>query len=78
MQYDIETARMVGKYLIDSDMISELSRVPKDVSSSSLKYIRESNYTIDEFICNNCKTPLSDKMDSKYCPYCGSSDILRS
>ncbi len=68
---------MVGKYLIDNNMISELSRVPKDVSSSSLRLIKES-INIDEFICNNCKTPLSDKMDSKYCPYCGSSDILRS
>lgn len=78
MQYDIETARMVGKYLIDNNMISELSRVPRDVSSSSLKYIKKSNNTIDEFICNNCKTPLSDRMDSKYCPYCGSSDLSRS
>jgi len=76
MQYDIETARMVGKYLIDSKMISELSRVPKDITSSSLKPLIKSN--IGGFICNNCKTSLSDEVDSKYCPYCGSSDLSRS
>ena len=58
-------------------MINELSRVPKEITSSSLKFSIETP-NIYKIICKNCKTILPDNLDSEYCPYCGSSDILRS
>ena len=73
LQFDIETARMVGKYLIDSKMINELSRVPIEITSkTSLKPASES-LKYKEIICNNCRTPLSDRENPEFCPYCGSS-----
>ncbi len=30
-----------------------------------------------DFLCNNCKTPLTDREKPIYCPFCGSSDIER-
>ena len=33
LKYDIETARKVGKYLIDSNMIKEFRRVSKDITT---------------------------------------------
>ena len=76
LQYDIKSARRVGKYLIDSNMIKELARVPKEVASSTpLKpSVRSSKF--ENIICNMCKTPLSDRENPVFCPYCGSSDLL--
>jgi len=32
---------------------------------------------IERFLCNNCKTPLSDRDNPIYCPFCGSSEIIK-
>lgn len=77
LNYDIETARKVGKYLIDSNMINEFSRVPKDISSSTSLIPSQKSSEIERFLCNNCKTPLSDRDNPIYCPFCGSSNIIR-
>jgi len=77
LNYDIETARKVGKYLIDSNMINEFSRVPKDVSSSTSLILSQKSSEIERIVCNNCETPLSDRDNPIYCPFCGSSDIVR-
>jgi len=68
LNYDIETARKVGKYLIDSNMINEFSRVPKDVASSSSLSPSQESSKIVKIICNNCKTPLTDRDNPIYCP----------
>jgi len=57
-------------------MINELSRVPKQITSSSIISSTELPI-IDKIICNNCKTILPDDLDSEYCHYCGSSNILK-
>jgi len=77
LQFDIKTARMVGKYLIDTNMIDELLRVPKEIASSTSLKSSSSSLKYEEIICNNCKTPLSDRKDASYCPYCGSSNIIK-
>ena len=65
-------------YLIDTNMINELLRVPKEIASStSLKSSSSTSLKYEEIICNNCKTPLSDRKDASYCPYCGSSNIIK-
>lgn len=77
LNYDIQTARKVGKYLIDSNMIKEFSRVPKNIATStSLKPSQEPS-KVKKLLCNNCKTPLTDRENPIYCPFCGSSDIER-
>ena len=77
LNYDIETARKVGKYLIDSNMIKEFSRIPKDFASSTPLKPSQKPSEMKKIICKNCKTPLTDREKPIYCPFCGSSDIER-
>ncbi len=78
LNYDIKTARKVGKFLIDSKMINSFSRVPKDIPSSTSLLPSQGSSEIERIFCNNCGTPLSDRDNPVYCPYCGSSDIIKS
>ncbi len=75
LNYDIETARKVGKYLIDSNMIKEFSRVSKDITSSTSLKPSQKPSKVKKILCNNCKTPLTDRENQIYCPFCGSNDI---
>lgn len=77
LNYDIETARKVGKYLIDSNMIKEFSRVPKDIPSSTSLKPSQKPSKMKKILCNNCKTPLTDRENQIYCPFCGSNDIKK-
>lgn len=77
LNYDIETARKVGKYLIDSNMIKEFSRVPKDFATSTPLKPSQEPSEMKKIFCKNCKTPLTDREKPIYCPFCGSSDIER-
>ncbi len=77
LQYDIKTARRVGKYLIDRQMVSELLRVPKNVASSTPLKPSVKSSKSENTICNMCKTPLSDRENPRFCPYCGSSDLVK-
>jgi len=77
LNYDIQTARKVGKYLIDSNMIKEFSRVPKDIASSTSLKPSQKPSKVKKLLCNTCKTPLTDRDNPIYCPFCGSSDIER-
>lgn len=76
LQYDIGTARKVGKYLIDSNMIKEIARVPREIASSTPLKPSTKTSRIENIVCNMCKTPLSDRENPQFCPYCGSSDLL--
>lgn len=78
LNYDIETARKVGKYLIDSNMIKEFSRVPKDILTSTPLKLSQKPSKVKKILCKNCKTPLTDRENQIYCPFCGSSDIERT
>jgi len=78
LQYDIKTARRVGKYLIDHQMVNELLRTPKEIASSTPLKPSVKSSKIEKIICYNCKTPLSDRENPQFCPYCGSSELIRT
>ncbi len=77
LNYDIETARKVGKYLIDSNMIKEFSRIPKDFATSTPLKPSQKPSEMKKIFCKNCKTPLTDREKPIYCPFCSSSNIER-
>lgn len=69
--YNIEIARKVGKHLIDQHLIKDLRRVPNE--TDSLKTMRQTSKTKNEKekICPECSTPLDDRENMEYCPFCG-------
>ena len=71
MNFDIIIARKVGKYLIEKNMIEKLSRIegstPSEASSKSRPI---------EIYCENCKTVLEERENPKFCPLCGSSQLI--
>jgi len=69
--YNIETARKVEKYLIDQNLIKEVKRVPN--GTESLKPMKKSSKIKNEKekVCPECSTPLDDRDNMEYCPFCG-------
>ena len=82
LQFDIETARRVGKYLIDNKMIDKFWRLPKKVPSSTPLNI--SSESLEELVCGECETNLSKKCNLsdlknlESCPLCGSANIIKT
>ena len=76
LNYDIETARKVGKYLIDNQMLEKFQRIPINKNSEislpksdiSEKKSIESD---EEIICKICNTKIDKREKLEYCPYCG-------
>ena len=70
LKFDINTARKVGKYLVEKKMIETLSRTegstPSETSSKSRPV---------EIYCEGCKTNLTDRESPEFCPLCGSNNI---
>jgi len=71
LNFDIITARQVGKYLVEKKMIEKLSRIegsePSEASSKSRP---------TEIYCENCKTVLEEPENPKFCSLCGSSQLI--
>ncbi|KKL76053.1 hypothetical protein LCGC14_2048740 [marine sediment metagenome] len=70
LKFDIKTARKVGKYLIEKEMIESFPRIkglaPSEPSTNPRRV---------EFYCEECRIVLTDRENPKYCPLCGSSNL---
>ncbi|MHA1197714.1 MAG: hypothetical protein ACTSSM_16695 [Promethearchaeota archaeon] len=72
----MKTARKVGKYLIDNQMLEKFQRIPINKNSEislpksdiSEKKSIESD---EEIICKICNTKIDKREKLEYCPYCG-------
>ena len=66
LKFDIKTARKVGKYLIEKEMIKNLLRI--DGSAPSKASLKQS---LVQIYCEECKTNITDRENPKFCPNCG-------
>jgi len=71
LNFDIITARKVGKYLVENNMIEKLSKI-----ESSAPLEASSKSTPIEIYCEECRTVLIERENPKFCPLCGSSKLI--